>query len=151
MIDPLALSEFFGGDLRPYDLEDWDQQDYERIRAERDAAGNGLRSKASAKQVAYIEKLHAMGCLGDDVLEAAAAMTVADADAAIKAGETVFTRRRQYAAIKTAAGRERAACTTPRWPGCRSRRPLARATGRCSGWLVWDGTAAFRNRRSSAT
>lgn len=114
MIDPLALSEFFGGDLRPYDLEDWDQQDYERIRAERDAAGNGRGSKASAKQVAYIEKLHAMGCLGDDVLEAAAAMTVADADAAIKAGETVFTRRRQYTAIKTATGR-----VVPRRPRAR--------------------------------
>lgn len=29
------------------------------------AAKEGRSSKASAKQVAYIEKLHAMGCLGD--------------------------------------------------------------------------------------
>lgn len=108
LADPIALSEFFGGDLRPYDVEDWNQDEYERIRAERAAAKEGRAAKASAKQVAYVEKLHALGCLGDDVLADAETMTVADADAAIKTGETVFTRRRQWAtnsgAIRTDAG-----------------------------------------------
>lgn len=99
MIDPLALSEFFGGDLKPYDLEDWNQREYERIRAERKMAKEGRSSKASAKQIAYIEKLHAMGCLGGEVLDKIGGMSVADADALIKAGELVFTRRGQDASI----------------------------------------------------
>lgn len=103
--DPLELSEFLGGDLRPYDVEDWDQEEYRRIRDERGSAGDGRSSRATEKQVAYIGKLHAMGCLGDEVLAEAPGMTIADADAAIKTGEAVFSRRNQSGAIRTTTGR----------------------------------------------
>lgn len=92
MADPLALSDFLGCDLKPYDLEDWNQEEYERVREEHDR--NRLRrdSPATEKQLAWIGKLADMGCLETP----SDGLTVADADALIKQGEIVFTRRQRH-------------------------------------------------------
>lgn len=115
MADPLALSDFLGCDLKPYDLEDWNQEEYERIRDERDRNRLGRDSPATEKQLAWVGKLADMGCL-ETPLEG---LTVADADALIKKGEVVFTRRRQRMAgggvIETTSGHHVPA--RPRDPG----------------------------------
>ena len=115
MADPLALSGFLGCDLKPYDLEDWNQEEYERIRDERDRNRLGRDSPATEKQLAWVGKLVDMGCL-ETPLEG---LTVADADALIKKGEVVFTRRRQRMAgggvIETTSGHQ--VPTRPRDPG----------------------------------
>lgn len=115
MVDPLALSDFLGCDLRPYDLEDWNQEEYERIRDERDRNRLGRDSPATEKQLAWVGKLVDMGCL-----EAPSeGLTVADADVLIKKGEVVFTRRRQRMAgggvIETTSGHQ--VPVRPRDPG----------------------------------
>lgn len=115
MADPLALSDFLGCDLKPYDLEDWNQEEYERIRDERDRNRLGRDSPATEKQLAWVGKLADMGCL-ESFSEG---LTVADADALIKKGEIVFTRRRQRMAgggvIETTSGHQVPA--RPRDPG----------------------------------
>lgn len=126
MADPLALSEFLGCDLRPYDVEDWSQEEYERISDERDRNRLTRSSPATERQLAWLGKLEAMGCV-DGALDG---LTVADADALIKRGEVVYTRRQQRKAgegvIETASGHRIPA--RPRGPGL-YRYTLARING----------------------
>lgn len=82
LIDPIVLSDYIGAGLKPYDVGRWEG-----------ASGRGPSGKsgpATEKQLAYIRKLHAMGCIGDETLDRAGEMTIGDADAAIKAGESAF-------------------------------------------------------------
>ena len=90
MIDPIALSHSIGiGDsLEPYDIGEWDQELFEHLTGR----GGGSEKPASEKQLEYIGKLHDMGCVEDGVFNAAGGMTIADADAAIKHAESLFTR-----------------------------------------------------------
>lgn len=115
MADPLALSEFLGCDLKPYDVEDWDQEEYERIMDERDRNRLTRSSSATERQLSWLGKLVAMGCV-DAALDG---LTVADADALIKRGEVVYTRRQQRKAgggvIETTSGHRVPA--RPRDPG----------------------------------
>lgn len=109
LIDPLRLSAFLGGKLQPYDVEDWDQERYQRIRDEEKAASRESRkSPATEKQLAYIDKLHKMGCLSNELYNAAGSMSISDADFAIKMGETTFVEHSQWIVnggnIKTSAG-----------------------------------------------
>ena len=109
MVDPLALSDFLGGDLRPHDVCEWNQVEWElgkQLARERlDAA---LAEPATEKQLAYISKLHDMRCLPDEVLAKAQGFDKRQADAAIKDAETEFSRRGQWLEndgyIKTTAG-----------------------------------------------
>lgn len=115
MIDPLILSDYLGCNLKPYDLENWDQVEYERINEERQRNRLKRTSPATERQLAWIGKLENMGCIGDVPDE----LTVADADALIKRGEIVFTRRQQRMAgegvIETTSGHR--VPTRPRDPG----------------------------------
>lgn len=96
LIDPLVLSDFLGGDLKPYDLEDWDQEKYERIRNEAASRRDDwLLRPATEKQKAWLEKLAKMGCVADSE-PAIDDMTKAQADSAIKRAETVFTAHAHY-------------------------------------------------------
>lgn len=93
LIDPLELSRFLGGPLEPYDTEDWNEEAYRRLRAERKS---GREQPASEKQLAWLAKLESMGCIesvSDDI-------TIAEADEAIKRAEIVFTKHRQFAVGK---------------------------------------------------
>lgn len=92
MIDPIELSNSIGDSLEPYDVGDWDQRLFVRLVGE----GDGRRKPASEKQLAYIDKLHDMGCVADEVYGTAKDMTVADADVAIKQAEGLFTRVLHY-------------------------------------------------------
>ncbi len=92
MIDPIELSNSIGDKLEPYDVGEWDQEYFESMRG----AGDGREQPASEKQLAYIGKLHDMGCVEDEVLDAAGDMTVAKADATIKHAEGLFTRILHY-------------------------------------------------------
>lgn len=92
MISPLDLSDFLGGKLKPFDLEDLNQENYERIKEERENRENGRDAPATEKQLAWLSKLQAMECV--EVPEES--LTIADADALIKQGEVVYTRRGQY-------------------------------------------------------
>ncbi len=92
MIDPIELSHVIGYPLEPYDVGEWDQDYYDSLTGPADGRGK----PASEKQLAYIRKLHDMGCVEDDVFAGAADMTVASADAAIKRAENLFTRVLHY-------------------------------------------------------
>ena len=103
MISPLDLSDFLGGDLRPYDLEDWDQEAYQRERAA--IQPDKWKSEpATQKQLSYLSKLEKWGCI--EVPDGA--LTQGEADELIKRAEIVATNRLQYkqtnGAIKTAEG-----------------------------------------------
>lgn len=86
LIDPIVLSDQIGAGLKPYDVGDWDSDGFAAMTGRK----GGRKSPASEKQLAYIRKLHAMGCIDDETVGRAAEMTIADADAAIKAGESAF-------------------------------------------------------------
>lgn len=91
MTDPIALSTRVGGDLKPYDVGEWDPEYYASL-----TGGGGKAHAATDKQLAYIEKLHKMGCVEDDVFERAGEMDIGGADAVIKHAESLFTRRVHY-------------------------------------------------------
>lgn len=99
-VSPLALSRFLKGPLKPYDVEDWNEEEYRRLREE---MPSGRDAPASEKQLAYLAKLEKMGCIGSVSCD----LTIAEADEEIKRGEIVFTRHEQYAGdgfIETSAG-----------------------------------------------
>lgn len=102
MIDPVDLSDFLGGPLRPYDCEEWDQEEY--LRLKEDGAFDRRNDPATFKQYSYLEKLHSMGCI-DEVPDEC---TIKEADALIKCGEIVYTKRSQFkkgnGALKTSSG-----------------------------------------------
>lgn len=94
-IDPLSISEFLGGDLKPYDVADWDQEQYERLKADAKERGERWRNDpATERQKAWLSKLEKMGCIeaGTPFED----MTKAEADAAIKSAEMVFTAHSHY-------------------------------------------------------
>lgn len=94
-IDPLSISEHLGGDLKPYDVADWNQEQYERMKAEAKARReNWYGSPATAKQRAWLAKLAKMGCIEEGA--PFDEMTKAEADAAIKSAEFVFTEHSHY-------------------------------------------------------
>lgn len=86
LIDPIALSDQVGAGLKPYDVGEWDSEGFAAMAGRE----RGRKSPASEKQLAYIRKLHAMGCVDDETFGKAGEMTIADADAAIKSGESAF-------------------------------------------------------------
>ena len=87
--DPVAISDYIGADLKPYDVGEWDAEWFAAIRG---TGGKGGDAPATEKQLAYISKLHDMECIDDETFGRAGAMSVAEADAAIKAGESASTR-----------------------------------------------------------
>lgn len=113
--NPLAISDVLGCDLEPYDLEDWDQEEYRRIADEHGRDRRTRTSPATDKQISWLTKLSAMGCVSHVPCD----MTIADADALIKRGEIVYTRRQQRRAgegiIETTSGH--CVPTRPRDPG----------------------------------
>ena len=93
--DPLSISDFLGGDLKPYDVADWDQEQYRRLKAEAEEKRSDWREEpATARQKGWLTKLAKMGCIeeGTPFEE----MTKAEADAAIKSAEMVFTAHSHY-------------------------------------------------------
>lgn len=86
LIDPIAVSDCIGADLKPYDVGEWDPERFAAMAGRK----SGGESPASEKQLAYIRKLHAMGCIDNETFGKAGDMTIADADATIKAGESAF-------------------------------------------------------------
>ncbi|OUP06145.1 hypothetical protein [Collinsella sp. An2] len=86
--DPIAISDYIGGDLKPHDVGEWDPVGLAAV----NGGKGGGNSPASEKQLAYIRKLHDMGCIDDETFDAAEDMSIADADAAIKRGESSFVR-----------------------------------------------------------
>ena len=112
-IDPLALSEALGCDLRPWDVGPWDQSAYDQQRPKRiDPAV----AAATDRQVAYVERLISRGAVERPVDEA---LTMAAADELIKKGQAVLTLRSQHVAtggvVHTTAGHE--VKRKPRAPG----------------------------------
>lgn len=98
-VDPLALSDFLGGGLEPYDVEDWDQEAYERIKEEKRSRADGWwKAPATEKQVEWLEKLKGMHCVPASL--DTSALTKADADAEIKKGEVVYTRHSHFVGDK---------------------------------------------------
>lgn len=95
-VDPLALSEFLDGDLRPYDVEDWNQEAYVRLKEDAKRRHDSwFVAPATDKQVAWLEKLEKMGCIEQGT--PFSKLTKAEADVAIKTAEVVFTSRAHYA------------------------------------------------------
>lgn len=95
MIDPIELSNSIGDKLEPYDVGEWDQDYFDFITGH--ARGSRSRENpASEKQLAYIGKLHKMGCVEDDVFDKVGDMSIAQADAVIKRAEGLFTRVLHY-------------------------------------------------------
>lgn len=92
MVDPIELSASIGGGLEPYDVGEWDPESFSIATG----SGKGREKPASEKQLAYIGKLHDMGCVDDATFSKAGEMSVADADAAIKRAESLFTRVLHY-------------------------------------------------------
>lgn len=89
MIDPVDLSDFLGGPLKPYDCEEWNQKEY--VRLKEDGAFDRRNDPATSKQYSYLEKLCSMGCIEQVPDEC----TIKEADLLIKRGEIVFTKRSQ--------------------------------------------------------
>lgn len=89
MKDPVAMSEYIGSGLKPYDVGEWDPDYFAHITG---AAPGGRGKPATEKQLEYIGKLHKMGCIDDETFSKAGDMTLGDADTAIKAGESSFVK-----------------------------------------------------------
>lgn len=113
MIDPLELADFLEVDFGVEDTVVWDAEwqaewelEKQLIKKRRE---DSLAEPATEKQLAYIGKLHDMRCLDDEVFARACDMDKSQADEAIKAGESEFSRRGQWLEnggyIKTSAGR----------------------------------------------
>lgn len=102
-VNPLDLSDFLGCDLKEYDLEDWNQEEYVRIREER---VDWRLEPATEKQLEYLRKLESMGCV-ESVPEDA---TKEFADQLIRQGENVFVHRKRFREnggyIETSDGRK---------------------------------------------
>lgn len=103
MIKPIDLSDTLGGDLKPYDCADWNQEAYTRIKEEE--TRRRRTSPATEKQLGYINDLIRLECIeecevGDD-------LTVGAADALIRKGELVYSdhaaKRRKF--VTTDGGR----------------------------------------------
>lgn len=86
--DPVAISDYIGAELKPYDVGEWNPTGPASSRGK----GDGRKAPASEKQLAYIAKLHEMGCIDDETFDRAGGMSIDDADAAIKLGESSFVR-----------------------------------------------------------
>lgn len=92
MADPIAMSDFIDGGLRPYDVGEWVD-----VLASFSEQEKEVRNRAATeKQLAYINKLHSMGCIDDETFAKAVDMTVIEADEAIKRGESSFVRGVHY-------------------------------------------------------
>lgn len=102
-VNPLDLSDFLGCDLKEYDLEDWNQEEYARIREER---VDRRFEPATEKQLEYLRKLESMGCV-ESVPEDA---TKESANQLIRQGENVFVHRKRFhengGFIETSDGRK---------------------------------------------
>lgn len=102
-VNPLDLSDFLGCDLKEYDLDDWNQEEYVRIREER---VDWRLEPATEKQLEYLRKLESMGCV-ESVPEDA---TKEFADQLIRQGENVFVHRKRFREnggyIETSDGRK---------------------------------------------
>ena len=96
MIDPLELADFLDVDLKYYDVIDWDAEWHAEWTRRKKCVEDALAEPATEKQLAYINKLHAMRCLPDEVLARAGNMDKATADVTIKAAEAEFSRRGQW-------------------------------------------------------
>lgn len=94
MIDPIALSNSIGDSLEPYDVGEWNQKFFNYLTGA--GEGDGREKPASEKQLEYIGKLHDMGCIEDEIFDKAGDMSIAQADAAIKHAEGLFTRVLHY-------------------------------------------------------
>lgn len=88
LADPISISDYIGAELKPYDVGEWNPELFTTI----SGGGKGRRAPATEKQLAYISKLHDMGCIDDETFDGAGDMSIADADAAIKHGENAFVR-----------------------------------------------------------
>lgn len=107
--DVMDLNEYLGGELRWYDTERLTAEQWKAIKEEKEKVRAFLMSSAATeKQLAYIDKLHAMKCLSDEDYARAGEATKEQADELIKRGEGAFTEHREWSEnggwIKTDGG-----------------------------------------------